>query len=141
MTSTVTLKLRHFSRYSLGLVLLLFMINLSPSVSLAGDDGPEQVIQQISERLLAVLVEERDALKSDPARLYQLADEILVPHIDFAKVSSLVLGKHWSRATPNQQEAFQHAFQRLLVRTYSTAFTELQEWEIRFFFFIASIEE
>ncbi|MCB1872793.1 MAG: ABC transporter substrate-binding protein [Chromatiaceae bacterium] len=132
MTSTVTLKLRHFSRYSLGLVLLLFMINLSPSVSLAGDDGPEQVIQQISERLLAVLVEERDALKSDPARLYQLADEILVPHIDFAKVSSLVLGKHWSRATPNQQEAFQHAFQRLLVRTYSTAFTELQEWEIRF---------
>lgn len=132
MTSTVTLRLGHFSLYSLGLVLLLLVINFSPRVSFAGDDGPEQVIQQISERLLAVLIEEQDELKTDPTHLYQLANEILVPHIDFAKVSSLVLGKHWNRATPNQQQAFQAQFQRLLVRTYSTAFTELKEWEIRF---------
>ena len=116
----------------LSLALLTFVIGFSPRVSLAGEVGPEQVIQQISERLLAIFVKEQDRLKSDPAHLYQLANDVLVPHIDFSKVSSLVLGKHWNRATPNQQEAFRTQFQRLLVRTYSTAFTELKEWEIRF---------
>jgi len=121
-------RFRHF----LGLMLVLIAIGLSPGVSLAEEAGPEQVIQQISERLLVIIANEEDRLKSDPAHLYRLANDVLVPHIDFSKVSSLVLGKHWSRATSDQKEAFRTQFQRLLVRTYSTAFTELKQWEIRF---------
>ena len=134
MTRAVTLRFGRNSLQFVSLALLISMVGLvTPRLSPAGEAGPEQIIQQISNRLLGIFAQEGDRLRSDPARLYQLANDVLVPHIDFYKVSSLVLGKHWKRATPNQQEAFRTQFQRLLVRTYSTAFTELElkEWEIR----------
>lgn len=132
MTRLATLRFRRHPLYSLSLVLLMLTIGLDGRVSYAETVGPNQVIQQISERLLEIFAKEQDHLTSDPAHFYQLANEVLVPHIDFSKVSSLVLGKHWRRATPDQQEAFRSQFQLLLVRTYSTAFTELKRWEIRF---------
>lgn len=132
MLRAMTQRFERSALHLLSLALLTVVIGFSPRVALAGEAGPERVIQQISERLLAIFVQEQERLKSDPAHLYELANDVLVPHIDFSKVSSLVLGKHWSRATPNQQEAFRTQFQRLLVRTYSTAFTGLKEWEIRF---------
>lgn len=110
--------------------LLLLLAGLS--VAGATEQGPEQVIAHISDRLLQVVTQEGERLQSDPGFVYQLADEILVPHVDFSKVSSLVLGKHWQRASPQQQRAFSHQFKRLLVRTYSTAFHEFKHWEIRF---------
>ncbi|MCB1760480.1 MAG: ABC transporter substrate-binding protein [Gammaproteobacteria bacterium] len=102
------------------------------SAALAAEEGPEQVIAHISDRLLQVVTQEGERLQSDPGLVYQLADDILVPHVDFSRVSSLVLGKHWQRATPHQQQAFSHQFKRLLVRTYSSAFNEFKHWEIRF---------
>lgn len=132
MTSKLTFGFGRNSLYFLGLLLLTFLTGFNARLSLAAEEGPEQVIQQISERLLEVFSKDQDRLRVDPAQLYQLANEVLVPHIDFSKVSSLVLGKHWQRATPDQREAFRRQFQLLLVRTYSTAFTELKQWEIRF---------
>lgn len=131
MTSRVRFRIGRGAVYILSLVLLTFVISFNSRMSLAAEAGPEQVILQISERLSQIFAQDQDRLRSDPAYQYQLANDVLVPHIDFSKVSSLVLGKHWQRATPDQQAAFRRQFQRLLVRTYSTAFTELKEWEIR----------
>ena len=93
--------------------------------------APEQVIEQLSDRLLQILETERERLRREPDYVYRLANEILVPHIDFSRVSSLVLGRHWRSATPAQREAFSYQFQRLLVRSYATAFSELSAWELR----------
>ncbi len=92
---------------------------------------PQLVIQDISDQLAAILKRDREKLQSDPAYVYRLANEVLVPHVDFARVSSLVLGKYWRRAKPAQREAFTREFRRLLVRTYSTAFREFDNWQIR----------
>ncbi len=92
---------------------------------------PEQVIEQVSSQLLEVLERDRERLREDPRYVYRLADEILAPNIDFARVSSLVLGKHWRKATPAQRSEFAYQFQRLLVRTYATAFSELGNWTLR----------
>ncbi|MES9882873.1 MAG: ABC transporter substrate-binding protein [Sedimenticola sp.] len=94
--------------------------------------APQQVIQDISDSLQSVLNGNGDRLKSDPAYVYRLANEVLVPHVDFSRVSSLVLGKHWRRATASEREAFAREFRRLLVRTYATAFHEFDMWEIRY---------
>ncbi|MCW8882839.1 MAG: ABC transporter substrate-binding protein [Sedimenticola sp.] len=94
--------------------------------------GPQQVIQRISDELQTILVQNQDRLKEDPAFVYQLANDVLIPHVDFGHVSSLVLGKYWRRATDEQKQEFSHQFQRLLVRTYSTAFKELQGWDISY---------
>ncbi len=95
--------------------------------------APQKVIDDISRQLSAILATERERLKKDPTYVYRLADEVLAPHVDFDRVSRLVLGKYWRRATPEQRQAFEKQFKRLLVRTYSTAFTELESnWKIQY---------
>ncbi|TVO76921.1 MlaC/ttg2D family ABC transporter substrate-binding protein [Sedimenticola selenatireducens] len=113
------------------LIVILLMIS-SFSVMAEQLAGPQQVIQRISDELQTVLMQNQEQMKSDPSFVYQLANDVLIPHVDFGHVSSLVLGKYWRRATDEQKQEFSHQFQRLLVRTYSTAFKEFQGWEISY---------
>ncbi len=94
--------------------------------------GPQQVIQSISDQLKVILAENRERMDEDPGFVYQLANDVLLPHVDFTRVSSLVLGKYWRRASEEQKEAFSREFKRMLVRTYSTAFREFRSWEMSY---------
>ena len=93
---------------------------------------PEQAIQTVSESLKTLLKENRERIKIDAGYVYQLADEVITPHVDFNRLSGLALGKHWRRATAEQKKEFMLQFQRLLVRTYSTAFREFGDWSLHF---------
>ena len=111
-------------------ILLMLLVCLPLTVAATELAGPQQVIQRISDQLQQILMNNQERMLEDPAFVYQLANEVLIPHVDFGHVSSLVLGKYWRRATDEQKQAFSLQFQRLLVRTYSTAFKEFQGWEI-----------
>lgn len=113
-------------------MLLLLLACLPLTVPAEELVGPQQVVQRISDQLQQILQNNQERMREDPAFVYQLANEVLAPHVDFVHVSSLVLGKHWRRATDEQKQAFSRQFQRLLVRTYSTAFKEFQGWEISY---------
>ena len=93
---------------------------------------PEQLIEDTSNEIKLVLNRDRQLLESDPAYVYRLVDEVLVPHVDLNRISALVLGKNWKRATVEQKKTFQHEFKRLLVRTYATALNELDDWQLTF---------
>jgi phospholipid transport system substrate-binding protein len=105
---------------------------LLTGAALAGTPGdPGEVIQTTADRLHQVLRQTPGDAR-DPARAYRLADEILMPHVDMERVSSLVLGRYWRSASADQKQAFATTFKRLLVRTYATALQELGDWEMRF---------
>jgi phospholipid transport system substrate-binding protein len=46
---------------------------------------------------------------------------MVLPQFSFTRMSQLVLGKHWGKATPTQKKQFTHEFRELLVRTYAVA--------------------
>lgn len=93
---------------------------------------PETLVRQTSERMLTVLKQQHDVIKSEPARLYGLVDDIVLPHFDFERMARWVLGKNWRQATPEQQQRFVVEFRNLLVRTYGTALLEYNDEEVRF---------
>jgi len=92
--------------------------------------APQLVIQQTSEELQKSL--QKPEYKKDFAKATRLVDQILEAHVDFDRVSILILGKYWKTATPEQQVRFKKEFRSLLVRTYTTAFTEYANWNIRY---------
>ncbi len=94
------------------------------------DTLPQDVVRQASDRMIAALKAERDVIKADPARLYPLVEEIILPHFDFERMSSWVLGKHWRTASDTQKARFVPEFRALLVRTYATAMAEYRDQEI-----------
>jgi len=110
------------------IALLLWAVPLLSSA--AAQNGPVLVIQHIEEQMRRVF--DQSKLDEDPSYIFRLANDILVPNIDFGRVSGLALGKHWRKATPVQRSDFARQFQRLLVRAYAAAFNEFMDWEIQY---------
>ncbi|MCG8426657.1 MAG: ABC transporter substrate-binding protein [Chromatiales bacterium] len=77
-------------------------------------------------------MQHQEQLRREPGAVFGLVEQILLPHVDFNRFSQLALGKHWRRATAEQQRAFARSFQRMLVRTYAAAFLEYRTWQIKF---------
>ncbi len=92
--------------------------------------APQLIVQDASSKLQTAM--QANPPSGDYDRASQIVSEIIEPHINFTRVSRLVLGKHWKRATPEQKQSFKKEFRELLIRTYAVAFSEYSEWEITY---------
>ena len=101
-------------------VMLLGLVSTSVFAAI----GPQQLVEQTSQTMLEKLKQEKELIKAEPGRIYDLVDEIVVPHFDFEYMSQMVLAKHWRRASAAQRQAFTVEFRQLLVRTYATSLKE-----------------
>jgi len=72
-----------------------------------------------------------ETFKADPSQTYKLVDKIVLPLFDFVKMSKLVLGRNWRKATREQKKRFVIEFRALLVRTYTTALVKRAKTDIK----------
>jgi phospholipid transport system substrate-binding protein len=86
--------------------------------------GPKELIKQSTEQLLAAVEQNRETIRQDPSQAINLVDEILSPHIDFERVTRLILGKYWRQITPEQRTRFIEEFSDYQLRTYAVALTD-----------------
>ncbi|HEY2566406.1 MAG TPA: ABC transporter substrate-binding protein [Candidatus Aquirickettsiella sp.] len=97
----------------------LFMCTMAWAIS-----SPIEVLQSTSNQLILELQRNQATLKTKPQIVYDIVDQILLPHVDIESMSSKALGRAWSNATRAQQQAFEDQFVTLLVRTYSSALAQ-----------------
>ena len=86
--------------------------------------GPQQLVEQTTDKVLDTLSKRRDELEKDHQLIYSLTNEIVVPHFDFVSIARWVLAKHWRKATKEQKLRFIRAFRELMVKTYAVAILE-----------------
>jgi phospholipid transport system substrate-binding protein len=112
--------------------ILAVLLGLMPVTKAIAEDllPPQQAIYTASEKLQQRMQDK--SFTKDFAKITQFVNEVIYPHTDFDKISELVLGKIWKTATADERERFKHEFQTLLVRTYSRAFVEFNDWSVRF---------
>jgi len=101
--------------------------NQAIKISSAGN-----LIQVTAKQMLSRIEQDRSEINTNPRHVYDLVDEILLPHIDFRRMSRWVLGKYWRRANVSEREMFIEEFRHLIIRTYSTALLEYSGQEINF---------
>jgi phospholipid transport system substrate-binding protein len=118
------------NRAGLLAVLLAAALCAAGSPQAASDITPLELVRDTSSRMLAALHDERDAIRQDSSRLYDLVSTIVLPYFDFERMSQWVLGKNWRTATPEQRERFVEQFRNLLVRTYGTALSDYADEKI-----------
>lgn len=94
--------------------------------------APQALVEETSKLMLTKLKEEQAVIKADPGRIYELVNQIVLPHFDFEYMSQMVLAKHWQRATPDQKKAFTNEFRTLLVRTYATSLNQYTDQKLTF---------
>lgn len=91
-----------------------------PVVPSARIEDARHFISTTSAQVLAAIDRERDAIRRNPTRAYAIVNDIVGPHVDFERISRLVLGKYWRTATDVQRKRFKSAFRRVLIQTYVT---------------------
>lgn len=114
-------------RFILGFIVLVFMlVTLTSTVHAdpAPIQQPYELVSNTTEKMLSALRKDRELILQNPTHVYVLADEIVLPHVDFQYMSTLVLGKHWRSATDEQKQRFPQEFRSLILRTYATALNE-----------------
>ena len=112
---------------------LLICVVLSQPVLAEKNDHTALLLLKYTTKLIRKKVKEDDSIiKSNPEHLYDLVNEIVLPHFDFQKMSSWVLGKNWRNASAAQKKKFTSEFSRLLVRTYSRAIYDNIDQQIVF---------
>ena len=124
--------LKSFFKGQLLILLTILPFFLMPSVVLAEVPVPQTLIKTSSDRMQKALKENKATIEKNPSFVYGLVDKILLPNFDFSKMSKLVLGKNWRKASTAQRERFIGEFRLLLVRTYSIAMLEFTDGDIVF---------
>ena len=59
----------------------------------------------------------------DKQKAIKLAEEKILPYVDFEEATRLAVGRGWPQATPEQKKQLVQEFRNMLVRTYTKAFT------------------
>jgi phospholipid transport system substrate-binding protein len=113
------------------LVLLASLLSLCVARPSMAEQGPVDVLQDMTDQVIEIIEQEPDIF-SNPARMRAVANEVILPHIDFNALSRWVLGKYWRKATPQQRHDFAVEFQELLLGSYMRQVTTYKENVVRF---------
>jgi phospholipid transport system substrate-binding protein len=100
-----------------GLMLLLALPAMAAS-------SLQQMIKETSDQVLQEMKVNAETYKSDPKKIYELVDTLVLPHFDFAAMTELALGNYNDQVSSEQRPAIVSEFRHLLVRTYSSALLE-----------------
>ena len=99
--------------------LILGCLFLGPA--LAQELAPEQLVQKITTDVLAALKSDKQLASGDKDKAVKLAEEKVLPYIDFEYATRLAVGRSWRQASPEQQKKLVNEFRNMLVRTYSNS--------------------
>ena len=100
-------------------------------LQLRADPGPAELLQTVTDQVLEI-VRRDPGILGDQARLRGIANELILPHIDFMTLSRWVLGKHWRQATPEQRNRFIAVFREMLLNSYLRSVTGYRDNTVQF---------
>ncbi|HXV09634.1 MAG TPA: ABC transporter substrate-binding protein [Burkholderiales bacterium] len=89
-------------------------------VAHAQSKAPDAMVREGVNEVLAEIKK-----SPDPKALQAFAEERLLSQFDFTAMTRLATGRAWRQATDAQKKALENAFRTLLVRTYTTALSQV----------------
>jgi phospholipid transport system substrate-binding protein len=85
------------------------------------DLAPDQLVQKITDEVLAAVKSDKELAAGDRQKAIKLAEEKVLPYIDFQHATRLAVGRAWNQASAEQKKQLVNEFRNMLVRTYSNA--------------------
>ncbi len=111
---------------------LLAAMLLLPFAAAAEIVPPDVLVRQTAEEIIEIIRKDKDIQAGDLRKITALAESKALPHFDLERMSRMVLGRHWSAASKEQQAQFVSEFRTLLIRTYASALTKFRDQTIEY---------
>jgi phospholipid transport system substrate-binding protein len=103
---------------------------LSITAAAWAQESPDALVRRVTDEVLAIIKQDKDLQAGNPRRVAELAEQKVLPHFDFTRMTRLAVGRNWAQASDAQKDALTREFRTLLVRTYSTSLTQFRDQKI-----------
>ena len=94
--------------------------------------APDALAKSVTEDVLAVIRADKDIQSGNQKKVLELVEAKVLPHFSFPHMTQLAMGRNWRAANPEQQKKLVVEFRTLLVRTYTTAFTQYKNQTVEY---------
>jgi len=110
--------------------LALAVATLLAAIAAHAQEAPDALVRRTTDEILAIIKSDKDLQAGNPRKVVELAEQKVLPHFDFTRMTRLAVGRNWAQATDAQKEALTKEFRTMLVRTYSNSLTQYREQKI-----------
>jgi phospholipid transport system substrate-binding protein len=100
------------------------------SVAAFAQEAPDALVKRTADEVLAVIKSDKDLQSGNSAKVVELAEQKVLPHFDFERMTRLAVGRNWNQANDAQKQALVKEFRTLLVRTYSSSLAQYRNQTI-----------
>ncbi len=99
----------------------------------ATTQSAKEVVRSALDQVIEQLQSEKEDLEVHPEHIFELIQNLVVPHFDFPIMSRWILGINWNKASQDQRQAFINEFKTLMVCSYAKTLVDYSVKEIRYF--------
>ena len=93
--------------------------------------GPEDLVKKVTAEVMDAIKGDKQLAAGDRQRAIKLAEEKVLPHVDFEEATRLAVGRGWNQASPEQKKKLVQEFRNMLVRTYSNAISTYEGQQMK----------
>jgi phospholipid transport system substrate-binding protein len=122
----VVKSLKMLSGFALGVCLMAAGV-----ASAQSQLAPDELVKKLSTDVLEKIRTDKDIVGGNFKKLSDFVDLTVMPNVNFEKMTAIAVGRSWRQATPEQKKQLQTEFRSLILRTYSSALTEVKDETIR----------
>jgi phospholipid transport system substrate-binding protein len=116
-----------------GLVVASAAMLVAPvRVSAQQVTAPDELIKQLSTQVLETAKRDKGLQSGDITKLTSLVNTVIMPHVNFERMTASAVGKYWRQANPQQKQRLQDEFKALLVHTYAGALSQVKDQTIEY---------
>ncbi|MBC8023505.1 MAG: ABC transporter substrate-binding protein [Burkholderiales bacterium] len=110
-------------------ILATLLLALAPVLAFA-QETPDALVRRTTDEVLAIIKSDKDMQSGNMGKVVQLAEQKVLPHFDFERMTRLAMGRNWAQTTPEQKQALVKEFRTMLVRTYSSSLSQYRNQKI-----------
>lgn len=121
-----------YCKYLILFNILLLLPVATIAATTANALAPDALARSVTDEVLAVIRADKDIQSGNQKRLLDLVEAKVLPHFSFPLMTQLAMGRNWRQANAEQQKRLIAEFRTLLVRTYTTAFTQYKNQTVEY---------
>ena len=110
-------------------IFAILLAALAPAL-VGAQESPDALVKRTTDEVLAIIKADKEVQAGNMSKVTALAEQKVLPHFDFTRMTRLAVGRNWAQATDAQKEALTKEFRTLLVRTYSTSLSQYRNQTI-----------
>lgn len=119
--------------------LVVCLMNVGPVFS---QEDPVKMLNGVTHRVITELSTHRDEIRKNRNKIYTLAQNLILPYVDFVEMSRWVVGRNaWNVAGAEMQQEFVKQFKNVVVNSYAGALLGYTDQQIEFLPLRGSVDQ